>query len=228
MKIPYLTRFDRQIDLAALQPEDINWQDVAERLASMPRFNKGHFGPPYSVAQHCVMGADAMWRETENATLAAQFLLHDAHEAFLGDITSPVAKMLAESVKTIAGEASICGEAHCKFAAWSPSAGETVMGGIEVMKQTVDAAIFARAGVPFWGEDPMPSRVEAMDKRMLHAEAEFLFGRLAVRDWPVKRRPALAGPLKQWPWPKAADEWLERFGRYCGDAAAMARVMGEA
>jgi 5'-deoxynucleotidase YfbR-like HD superfamily hydrolase len=69
--------------------------DVAEGLARICRFG-GHVpGNPYSVAQHCVIGADAAMEETRDANIAAYFLLHDAHEFVFGDMTTPVAKWLA-------------------------------------------------------------------------------------------------------------------------------------
>ena len=204
MKIPYLTRFARQIDLADLQPEDINWHDIAERLATLARFNKGHAGPPFSVAQHCVMGADALWRETETAALAAQFLLHDAHEAFIGDITTPVAEALNRAHRNLG---CIAGATH------------TAIAGI---KTDLDMRVYACAGIthPLLSP-PAHEAIADMDERMLRVEAEFLFGMDAIRDWPTSDlpRPRLAGPLKQWPWPKAADEWLKRFGRYVGRPA---------
>lgn len=65
----------------------VHWPDIAEALASMPRFN-GHTAanmPRWSVAEHCLLVADFM-----PAGLRGYGLLHDAHEAFTGDIISPV------------------------------------------------------------------------------------------------------------------------------------------
>jgi uncharacterized protein len=51
-------------DMANMRDTDINWGHVAETLSKVPRFNGRHPGPAISVAQHQVMGADAIFNET--------------------------------------------------------------------------------------------------------------------------------------------------------------------
>jgi hypothetical protein len=58
--------------------------DIAFALARVARFN-GHTSCMYSVAEHSMYVADILPRE-----LAFQGLMHDAHEAFMGDISSPM------------------------------------------------------------------------------------------------------------------------------------------
>jgi hypothetical protein len=69
---------------------------MVERLARQIRFN----GEPgaLSIAQHSVFGAEALAAEGAPAPLPALFLWHDAHEAVLGDLTSPVASAIALTV----------------------------------------------------------------------------------------------------------------------------------
>lgn len=65
-------------------PDMIDIEDIAHALAHIPRFG-GHLHRFYSVAQHslhCAEGAD------KGHELAA--LLHDASEAYLGDIPTPI------------------------------------------------------------------------------------------------------------------------------------------
>lgn len=85
-----------------LQPkaEDIHIVDIAHALSNICRFT-GHVKNFYSVAEHCVR---VSWRASEVilgygeelTTLSAawiagaQGLLHDASEAYLADIASPV------------------------------------------------------------------------------------------------------------------------------------------
>lgn len=79
------------------RPEDIDFEEIAFALSRINRFI-GHTGwsedlslrhPPYSVAQHCVIGTD--WLISQGKPGAAlAFLLHDAHEAYIGDIASPL------------------------------------------------------------------------------------------------------------------------------------------
>lgn len=59
---------------------------IAQALAHINRFN-GHAGA-YSVAQHCVQVAALLPPE-----LKLSGLMHDAHEAIMGDMSSPQKKM---------------------------------------------------------------------------------------------------------------------------------------
>ncbi|QHJ77666.1 MAG: hypothetical protein [Bacteriophage sp.] len=81
------------IDLLNPKESDVDFAFIAQALSRIPRFNglTGHYGT-YSVAQHCVIGADAIHVATKDKELALRFLLHDAHEAFLSDIPRPVQK----------------------------------------------------------------------------------------------------------------------------------------
>ena len=57
-------------------------KDIAHSLSLTNRY-RGHTSVPYSVAEHCVRVS----RECHNDPLAG--LLHDAAEAYIGDISSP-------------------------------------------------------------------------------------------------------------------------------------------
>lgn len=85
-----LTRGGRRIDLlepsaAMVSPEDIAWA-----LSMQCRFN-GHTRAFYSVAQHCYLVADLV-----PAQYQLQALLHDATEAYVGDLVSPLKAVLPE------------------------------------------------------------------------------------------------------------------------------------
>lgn len=64
-------------------------EEIAHALAQINRFT-GHTKRPYSVAEHSLLVCSIADRE--GASLSAQLaaLLHDAHEAFTGDVASPV------------------------------------------------------------------------------------------------------------------------------------------
>lgn len=74
-----------------LHPElsEIAPQDIARGLSNACRF--AGQGPFYSVAQHCVEGS---WLIEDRH--AFEFLMHDAAEAYLGDVPSPLKQLLPD------------------------------------------------------------------------------------------------------------------------------------
>jgi len=79
----------RGIDLLGPKASDIDFAVVAEHLAKENRYNGATPGQVYSVAEHSVRGERAALAATGDEELAAYFLIHDAHEAFLKDDTTP-------------------------------------------------------------------------------------------------------------------------------------------
>lgn len=80
----------RRVDLLHPDSEQIDPVDIAHALANQCRFN-GHCKMFYSVAEHSLLGA-AM--ASPDLMLARYVLLHDAAEAYLGDIVSPLKGLL--------------------------------------------------------------------------------------------------------------------------------------
>lgn len=80
----------RIVDLADFTSDDVRLPDIAHALALLNRFT-GHSKSPYSVAQHSVLVSRLVPKEH-----AMCGLLHDASEAYLGDVASPLKEMLPE------------------------------------------------------------------------------------------------------------------------------------
>ena len=74
--------------------EDINIRDIIHSLSNQCRYT-GHCSTFYSIAQHCVLGAKLFLRDKKK-NLAKAFLLHDACEAYLCDLSAPVKQLMPE------------------------------------------------------------------------------------------------------------------------------------
>jgi 5'-nucleotidase len=81
------TRFD----LAEPRAEDVRIEDIAYALSKLCRFT-GHCKRFYSVAQHSIHVAEIVAETHPEWALAA--LLHDAEEAYIGDISSPLKALI--------------------------------------------------------------------------------------------------------------------------------------
>ncbi len=76
--------------------DEVEAADIARGLARIARFNGGTIGNGFSVAQHSLL-ASAMAPEW----CALPALLHDAHEAYIGDQTGPWKKAVASNLKAV-------------------------------------------------------------------------------------------------------------------------------
>ncbi|WP_315710000.1 HD family hydrolase [Brenneria uluponensis] len=72
------------------RPDDICIDDIAHALSQINRFC-GHTHWPYSVAQHSVGASYIVPPE-----FAFEALMHDAHEAYVNDIMSPLKHLLPD------------------------------------------------------------------------------------------------------------------------------------
>jgi uncharacterized protein len=120
------THSGRKFDLLNPTPDMVEWGDVGHALANLCRFN-GHTRFFYSVAEHSMLVEELARRcptiRVFNPQRALLALLHDAHEAYLGDMTTPV----AHALDLVGGFAAV--------------------GGMKALKDRADRAIFAKAGL---------------------------------------------------------------------------------
>ena len=84
------TASGRAVDLLHPDPASIDLEDIARGLSHVCRF-AGQCRSFYSVAQHSVLCAQLV-----EPSLASSALLHDATEAYLGDVPRPVKRQCPE------------------------------------------------------------------------------------------------------------------------------------
>ncbi len=191
------------MDLAHPDVMEIDFCFIARRLSKLARFNGTPEGAAFSVAQHSVMGAEALLNEGEPEITAALFLLHDAHESLVGDATRPFQDLVFQ-----------------RIAVQMPKAAQIFRAAIHDIKAGWDDAIFAAAGLPLpaaW-TNRQKAMVKAMDDRMCAAESRSLFGPAAARLYPVSKfkQPKTKGAIRPWGAMKAEEAFVNLFIRLIG------------
>lgn len=112
------TRSGREVKLRDPLPQNIEINDIAHHLSNLCRYN-GATNIFYSVAEHSVRAAELAAIFGKEAQFAV--LMHDGHEAYIGDFARPVIQAFGPEFKKI----------------------------LEEMRSTLDAAIEERFGFSF-------------------------------------------------------------------------------
>lgn len=174
-----LTQSGRGLDLLSPDPGQITIRDIASHLAKICRFS-GACRTFYSVAQHSVLVATLL---RDRGPLTALYgLLHDAHEAYLGDITRPAREALGA-----------LGEGAMPF---------------QWLEERLDAAVHAAIGIA-WPLDPSTRRtIGEADMRALATEKRDLMP--DEPDWPGLPAPWRA-VIKPMSWERAEQRFCEVF-----------------
>lgn len=85
----------QKIDLIDPKPDSILPIDIAHSLSMQCRYN-GHISQFYSVAEHSVYVSKLFEDTYLEENFALYGLLHDAAEAYLGDIVSPLKRLISD------------------------------------------------------------------------------------------------------------------------------------
>jgi len=89
------TKTGKLFSLKYPNSDAVDIEDIAHSLSQICRFG-GHTREFYSVAQHsveCAIRADVGFQ--------LEALLHDAHEAYLGDICTPLKDMIGSGIRRV-------------------------------------------------------------------------------------------------------------------------------
>lgn len=86
----FMTFSGRLVDLLKPEPSDVLLDDVAHHLSMVCRFG-GACPEHYSIASHCVLVSKILQMDyPDDRELQFAGLLHDASEAYVGDVVSPL------------------------------------------------------------------------------------------------------------------------------------------
>lgn len=89
----------KRFDLLHPTVDQISLMDIAIALSRIQRWN-GHLTESWTVLEHSMACAKLCAKLTNDAQLVLTALLHDAQEAYIGDIVSPLKQQLS-NIKTI-------------------------------------------------------------------------------------------------------------------------------
>lgn len=132
-----------EVDLLNPQPVEIGIEDIAHALARATRFN-GRTEKPISIAQHCVLGAGLFAGRVQ----ALAYLLHDAHEAYCGDLARPFIMAMTQAARQRVRQQNSWLEAE----EWTPW---------DEIRDRLDAAIVGAFGLPVGAfDDPDIRRID--------------------------------------------------------------------
>jgi hypothetical protein len=170
---------------------DVYWPDIICGLAHENRYSGQ--ARTYSVAQHSIVVADQLppkWR--------LYGLLHDAHEAYIGDITTPVShalQMLGDGARDGLGR---IGKA------------------IRDLKAGIDFAVYSAANLPW----PIPVQIEnaihLADVRAMMTERRDLMHK-PPKSWGGRLENVEPLPDRIIPW-RSPEHTIARFTMALGDA----------
>lgn len=83
------------VNIVDPDPSTIHIEDIAFALSRINRYT-GHTKVPYNVAEHCIRVSSLIGRQGYGPKLQLAGLLHDASEAYLGDVATPLKRLLTE------------------------------------------------------------------------------------------------------------------------------------
>lgn len=175
------------VDTLAVEPSKVRIEDVAHALALKNRFT-GHTRFPYSVAQHCILGAGALRFEGASTATQLAFLLHELSEVYLPDVSGPLKPFVRVAEPG-------CGKS------WT------------LLEAQHQAACLAGLGLPDgWAKGVSYSAVRDMDVRMLALEAVWLLPGDLIPAWDtVAAKPSRRVGIREWPWRDAESRFLRSF-----------------
>lgn len=180
--------------LNARHPENVFCiDDIAHALANTCRFG-GHVKSFYSVAEHCYLGSKVIDQQ-----YALAFLMHDAAEAYLHDISRPIKSSLA----VMDDDAECC----LSFKRYEGLLDEVIFEQLDLVAPNVH----------------VHQAVKAVDDAMLVREASELFPTGQRPEWEMHTARGWASadvvPLC-WDPPIAERKFLERFMELTRKSAA--------
>lgn len=150
-KNPHIRTFtDKKFFFLDIKPEDICIEDIAHSLSHTCRYG-GHCSCFFSVAEHSIRCCD----RARGRSIPLWGLLHDAAEAYIGDICKPLKTLLSVDIDPS-----------------DPFFRAECYKGIECYEQDILRIIAMKFNLPW----PVPQEIHEIDTELLYEEMGFLWG----------------------------------------------------
>ena len=88
----------RKVDVLDLQETDVDIADIAHSLSLTNRYN-GNTRHPTNVARHSLVVAQLVSHATDDPVVVAAALMHDAAEAYIGDMIRPLKHLMPRFIQ---------------------------------------------------------------------------------------------------------------------------------
>ena len=146
-----LTASGKSLDLRFLLQDSIAIEDIAHHLAQVNRFT-GACSRPYSVAEHSLFVAEILERNQAAVSpdILLAGLLHDAHEAYTTDLSSPMKDRVGRA--WVEAEESVSFAVRRRFALLTVFAGTggDLVKWADLTALSTERAALLPAAVPVW------------------------------------------------------------------------------
>lgn len=192
MKTKILTYSGTVLDLLDPKPSQIKLVDIVKPLANIGRFNE-HLGQRVTVLQHSLLVASLVGYQARPYAL-----LHDAHEAYIGDLATPVAEALIENVAFAADESLPADAVRA-----------AVREGIDELKTGLDRIIFMAFGMNQLAYMTYAEEIADADRMALAIEKQF-FDHDNEEVWI-----GLPDPLPLYVPPNNEDDFIAELTTWC-------------
>lgn len=153
----------KKFDPTSPELEDIDVEDIAHSLSLICRAN-GHFREFFSVARHCINCAREAEARGYTARMRLLCLLHDATEAYIGDMTRPLKRQLPDYC---ACEERLYADILAALGIPAPTAEETVL-----VKEIDDCMLYHEFQT--FNGDILFEKAPAIHVEIEHSERPFL------------------------------------------------------
>jgi hypothetical protein len=128
--------------------EQVCVEDIAHALSQVCRFG-GHTRTFYSVAEHCVL-ASRLLENTSAHDYRLAALLHDAHEAYLGDLPTPLKNAIGPPYHEMVGATDVAIAEACGLKAADFKSGPVVWADAVALRLEAHKLKHTRGEHPEW------------------------------------------------------------------------------